>query len=149
MDRFWSKVDKSGGEDACWVWTGAKIGRGYGGIKIAGKMLVAHRVSYEMANDEIPDGLFVCHTCDNPICVNPRHLFAGTPADNMQDKERKNRGNHAKGTDNGASRLSEADVLRIRAMLAEGWTSRAIAKVYGIAPQTVGRIKRRETWIHI
>jgi hypothetical protein len=88
LERFWRKVRKT---DGCWEWTASFRGLGYGQIKVNQKMLYAHRVSWEMANGPIPDGLCVLHHCDNPPCVNPDHLFLGTQADNMRDKVRKNR----------------------------------------------------------
>lgn len=95
-ERFWEKVDKSGD---CWVWTGALGGRGYGYIAKPGgsaanpgaHMIPAHRVSWEIANGQIPDGLLVCHHCDNPRCVRPDHMFLGTDLDNARDRERKGR----------------------------------------------------------
>ena len=93
-DRFWSKVDKSGD---CWIWTGATNKKGYGQFKIAGKQNASHRVSYILTKGEIGE-LFVCHTCDNPSCVNPSHLWLGTCKDNHQDRERKKRGNNSRKT---------------------------------------------------
>lgn len=96
LKKFWSKVDKSGGPTACWIWTGIKSGGGYGGMLFGGKERLAHRISYELANDEIPPGLCICHHCDNRICVNPSHLFMGTHQDNMRDMVWKGRHRYGK-----------------------------------------------------
>lgn len=86
--RFWEKVQR-GEATQCWPWTGAKNPHGYGKMFREGEIVDAHRLSYEINRGEIPLGMCVCHTCDNPPCVNPLHLFLGTMKDNMDDKVRK------------------------------------------------------------
>jgi len=88
MKRFFDKVEKT---ESCWLWIAGGRGKGYGSFKINGKSIDAHRVSYELHNGEIPKEMHVCHTCDNTKCVNPDHLFLGSPKDNWQDGFNKGR----------------------------------------------------------
>lgn len=90
-DRFWAKVQKAGPDD-CWPWLASRMPKGYGKLGIASTTpKLAHRVSWELHYGPIPEGLFVCHRCDNPPCVNPAHLFLGTCTDNLRDMVAKGR----------------------------------------------------------
>lgn len=89
--HFWAKVNKT---DSCWLWTGATCVRGYGILTFQGNAWRAHRLSYTLTNCSIPIGMFICHKCDNPLCVRPDHLFAGTQSSNMRDMVAKGRGYH-------------------------------------------------------
>jgi hypothetical protein len=144
MDRFWNKVSKTGD---CWEWTGGKTGRGYGAIKIQGKMIGAHRVSYEMAHGPIGDGQIVCHSCDNRGCVNPDHLFAADHAENMRDMTRKRR--QARGSAIKQSKLKEHQISEIRNLLRGGESRRGIAEIYGVSETMIGYIARGEYWSHV
>ena len=100
-ERFWEKVDKRGPDD-CWEWKGGISGNGYGTFWLERQSFRAHRVFYELFIGKIPNGLLVCHTCDNPKCVNPNHLFLGTYKDNMQDAVKKGKLLGARGDRNGS-----------------------------------------------
>lgn len=133
---------------SCWEWTKTRDAEGYGRIRWGGGQYRAHRVSYEHANGtEIPTGLMIRHRCDNPPCVNPKHLKTGSNADNMRDKA--DRGRSAKGETSGQSKLTEADVLRIRSGVAGGRPVAAIAKEFGVSRNSVYHIVQRKTWKHI
>jgi hypothetical protein len=141
--RFERYVDRSGD---CHLWTGYITDHGYGTFSMSRKRgaVQAHRAAWELAFGPIGEGLKICHNCDNKKCVNVNHLFAGTQAANIQDKMNKSR--QAKGETHGMSKLTEADVLAIRA---SGKSQRALAKEYGVTHPLIGNIKRRENWTHI
>lgn len=139
-ERFWRRVDKSA---RCWTWTGS-TDKGYGQIGGPNRsVLSAHRVSWELHNGPVPDGLFVCHRCDNPGCVNPAHLFVGTPKDNSRDMVAK--GRSCIGERNGQSKLSGDDVLFIVDMVSDGIPQWSVAKMFGISQAHVSNIWRRKT----
>lgn len=136
--RFYNFVYKS--ESGCWEWTGSKL-NGYGTFQAATKLTVrAHRHSYEIHKGEIPEGLFICHKCDNPGCVNPDHLFAGTPQENMDDMVSKGRSTH------GRSWHQKLNQDQVRAIRKDTRLNREIAEEYGIAQPTVSLIKNRKIW---
>lgn len=148
-ERFWEKVDKRG-PDECWEWTANKV-HGYGQIsngKHRGTPLQAHRVSWELHNGPIPEGLCVLHRYDNRGCVNPAHLFLGTKADNMRDMIQKGRAVHEglKGEANGQSKLTKQQVLKVPVFLAQGYSQKEIAKMLGVCYMTIHRIVIGETW---
>ena len=142
----------------CWLWLGSVWGNGYGRIKINGECKKASRASWEIHNGAIPTGMYVCHRCDNPACVNPDHLFLGTPKDNIADCIKKGRlpnnsGNKVfrenmgrPGEKNRFAKLTESQVISIRK---DGRRYVEISKDYGITPECVSQIVNRKTWKHL
>ena len=146
QERFEAKFTKS---DGCWEWKAYKRRDSYGWFWFAGRIQLAHRVSYQLYVGEIPNGLCVCHRCDNPGCVNPAHLFLGTIADNMRDCNNKGRGTDTSGEKNGHSKLIEAQVIEIRVKYANGATQVNLAKEFGVAQTTISNIVCGCTWTRI
>lgn len=156
-ERFWSNVDRSGGPNACWEWQGSLKGPSrnrYGNASLKGRTVRAHRLAWIITHGDIPQGegahgTCVCHHCDNPPCCNPAHLFLGTNTDNNHDKERKGRGNHPRGKDNGRAKLSDDDVRSIRLRVARGESRRRVSAEYGVSDVMVSKIFRRSNWAHV
>lgn len=162
IDDFWNFVDRSGDDDACWLWQGGTGHYGYGRIRLKGYSRLAHRAAWQITHGAIPAGLYVCHSCDVPACVNPNHLFLGTSAENTNDAARK--GRMAKGARNGKythpeatprgeahgrAILSAEQVTEIRARSSEGMSMLALARLYAISKRTIFDVVHRRTWVHI
>lgn len=132
----------------CWIWAGS-CSFGYGMISINGKLQKASRTSYTLYKGEIPTGLLACHTCDNTWCVNPDHLFLGTPRDNMIDKVKKGRHRSAKGQQNSAAKLNDILVLDIIKLRKSGLSKGKIAKSLDVSVPNVNNVIYGLTWSHI
>lgn len=143
-ERFLSHVSIHENHNDCWEWTGGKFHNKYGQFGINRKHYYAHRVSYALFVDMIPDGMEVCHSCDNPGCVNPKHLFLGTHQENINDKVRKNR--QAKGENQGRHKLSEQNIYQIREMLEQDYTQQEIANIFGVSQVQICHIKSGGHW---
>ena len=145
LDRFFAKVFPEP-NSGCWLWTATVDGCGYGlfGVGGSGNSRRAHRVAYELFKGPIPVGFRVCHKCDVPSCVNPDHLFCGTDADNISDRDNKNR--TARGKLNGKSKLNEDLVRLIRT---DGRSERALAADLGFHRGTIHAVRSGRTWGHV
>ena len=143
--RLLAKIDICS-EAGCWNWTASKSSGRYGKLEISGATLSAHRASYEVYRGPIPEGLFVCHRCDNPACINPDHLFLGTHADNMADKVKKGRHRTPRGSEVVTSKLTEADVLAIRASRV---SNGCVAEQYGVDRSLISLIRTGKRWAHL
>lgn len=153
-ERFRKAIQKDS-ESGCWNWMGSKGQNGYGFIYWNGKNWRAHRLSFAIHNGPIPSGKFVCHKCDNPRCVNPDHLFAGTPRDNWLDALSKRRGfivstcgkrADGSGEQNGSAKLTWVQVVCIRAEREAGEKQSVLAERYGISRTQVHNIVHRKKW---
>ena len=170
--RFWSGVGMAE-PDACWLWGRSRYPNGYGKFKLRAMRneTGAHRVAWMIANGPIPPGLCVCHSCDVKACCNPRHLFVGTMAENIADRDRK--GRTARGDRSGArthprprlwsrelkgrrrgefhpiAKLTARIVKHIRAAVAEGVPQHILRRRYDIAPTTMLSVVTGKTWRHV
>ncbi len=144
---FWGKVVKM--NSGCWHWRGLLDSDGYGEASISGRNIRAHRVAFVLAGNILPDGMCVCHKCDNRPCVNPDHLFLGTGVENTLDRHKKGRDAPQTGSLNHNSKISEEDVLEIRRRYSSGETQIQIALEFGISRPCVSIVVNRKTWTHL
>lgn len=131
-------------ESGCWLWDGATGRRDYGAVKFRGKQCPAHRASYEVFRGPIPAGMYVCHHCDVPCCVNPTHLFLGTHRENMEDRNRKGRQTH--GAAHYKTRLNAAAVTDIRT---KRMRVMEYARLYGVHSSSIWYIQTGRSWKHV
>ena len=142
--RFYKYVELIPFTD-CHIWIGGLNKKGYGYFHFHGKSDWAHRVAYILFIGTIPDGMLVCHTCDVPACVNPKHLFIGTPKDNSQDMVDKNR--QTSGSLNPQAKLSESHIIEIREKYENGLASQPfLANEYGVDVSSINKIVNYKTW---
>jgi len=139
QDRFFSRFVKLA--NGCWQWRSHTDKDGYGVLPGAHQNTRAHRLSYEIHHGTIPEGMIVCHHCDNPGCVNPDHLFVGTQKDNAQDALMK--GRHYIGEKNGRSKLTKENVKEI---LASDLNGQQLANKFGVTRSTINNVRRGDTW---
>jgi len=144
---FWSYVDQSAGPDACWPWIGpgGRDPAGYGQGTF-GWTRKAHREAYRLTHGDFDTALDICHSCDNPPCCNPRHLWAGTHAENIMDAARKGRLNTATGERHSQAKLTWETVRLIRARVAAGDSQGSLAREYGVSQVCIHFVVTRATW---
>lgn len=154
-DRFWIGVNKNGPVHPvcgqCWVWTKSKIIGGYGQMRVNGSNVRVHCYSYILhTGNEIPKGMYICHRCDEPSCVNPDHLFLGTAKDNHDDMSSKGRRATQAGSGNNKAKLTEVQVedirKRYRRWSYHGSNKRELANEFGVCTMTILQIAKGETW---
>lgn len=146
---FWSRVSKTT-DDSCWIYNGKKDHLGYSRQKWKGKNAMTYWISWWLTNGEIPDGKQLNHKCNNPSCVRPDHLYAGTQSENMRDRH--NCGKYVRfnhGNINGKSKLNDLIVLEIRRLFKTGETLSNLGKKFNVTSQCVSSVIKRKTWTHI
>jgi hypothetical protein len=136
-EMIWDRVNRG---DGCWVWRGCTAKNGYGMARVSGRTQYAHRVAWEVTNGSIPEGLYICHKCDNRLCVRPDHLFLGSHADNMRDMASKGRSQHGEGHYN--VKLSDETVRAIRQFVRSHGrgAQAAMAQQHGVARAYVSKL---------
>jgi len=145
QERFERHVQRT---EKCWLWTASTDSDGYGTFYVgAHRIYLAHRVAWELYRGPIPEGMCVLHSCDNPPCVNPEHLFLGTQADNGRDKA--NKGRQIRGSKQWCHKLTENQIFQIRELCKRGYTQVDVARFFGVGELQIRRIVNRKVWKHI
>lgn len=148
LERFESKYIPEP-MSGCWIWIGATFQKGYGVIHSERKHKQTHRVSWELYKGKIPEGLCVCHRCDNKGCVNPDHLFLGTNDDNVADKVSKGRQHRPKGTLHGLAKLKEEDIPVIFSLSNSGRKISELAEMFNVSRTLIYKVLKKEAWVHV
>lgn len=146
-ERFFLYVEQG---EACWTWIGATDRYGRGRFRNPGGTCVAPRLAWEFENGPVPEGLRVLHSCDNPNCVNPDHLWIGTQRDNLDDMRKKNRHHHPPvmfGESNPFSKLTKDNVIEIRASTNK--TNVELGARFNVHPNTISYVRSGKTWGHV
>lgn len=146
---FWGKIDIENSIKVCWEWKGKRGTKEYAETRWHGKSIRCHRKAYELWYGDIPEGMLVCHKCDNPPCCNPYHLFLGTHQDNVDDRERKGRNKmpHSKGEEHGIHKLTESQVLEIVKLYYRGnYSYYSLADKYNVSFSNIRKIITGQTW---
>jgi hypothetical protein len=141
---FEDKIDKT---DGCWLWKGGKVSSGYGRFKYFGESFSAHRLSWVLFRGSIPNGKFILHKCNNPICVNPDHLYIGDQFQNMQDRKINHK--YFSGESHFNAKFTNKEVMSIRNLYAEGMGSCKIGKMYQVNRSTILRIAKERTYQNV
>lgn len=144
--RFYEKIEFTDDDNDCWLWIASLDKFGYGHFGIKRKNTLTHRISYAIAYGEFPDHLNVLHSCDNPRCVNPKHLFLGTQKDNSDDMREKGRAVNVKGEANGRAKLTRDQVNTIRERFANGESKKHLAREYKVSPKNIRSIIKLVIW---
>jgi hypothetical protein len=153
LERFLAKVNKAGPTlsrslGPCWLWMGAGHPTGYGRFRLVDADF-AHRCAWRLFRGPIPSASKVLHRCDNPLCVNPDHLFLGSDADNVLDRDRKGRGRWLRGNACANSKLNEAQVIQIRQQRSEGVSGAELARQYGVTRSAIVAVVTGKNWRHV
>lgn len=163
QERFWAKVDMRSA-DECWMWLGGRDRYGYGTFCADGVRHTASHFAYEFQKEPVAHGLCVCHKCDTPLCCNPAHLWVGTHADNIHDRDKKGRTvkgdrhfsrthpellNPPLGEEHGNAKLTGKDIQEMKLWRAEGLSNKRIAPLFSISNQHVSRIFTGKAWAHL
>ena len=146
-DKFWKNVNRQD-DDMCWNWSGNINSNGYGRVLIKKDHIFAHRASWMIHFGEIPEGMHVCHHCDNRKCVCPDHLFLGTNLDNIKDKMIK--GRQSKGIERPAAKLNDEKVIRIRDLFHRGgYSNKGLSEMFCVSRSQISDVVNYKSWRHV